>query len=316
MITLAYKKNDEIRTTSDLEEILKIPKEDFVWLDVLDATDEEKEKIKNTFGIKLILLKKRRIRHSFRFIENENNIIINTRLLHTDKKTLYSKPISFTIEDDYLVSYHNIDHLSYSDVYTELDHTDISNANGRLVFLRILGKILEYDIDIIEKITGNIVKLSKKVTLKEDLREDLIYDITDLQEQLILVRRNIIDKHRVVLSVSKNDDFSKKHLQKLITVIEKDINSILDYISFDFERLEYIQNTLMGLINLRQNLIMKIFTIVSVIFLPPTLIASIYGMNFQNMPELNFPYAYPISLSIIISLSILALYYFKRKKWI
>jgi len=130
------------------------------------------------------------------------------------------------------------------------------------------------------------------------------------------VRRNIIDKERVIISIAKSDLFLKKGLQKQISILEKDLHSILDYISFDFERLEYLQDTLMGLINLRQNIIMKIFTIVSVIFLPPTLIASIYGMNFQDMPELKFPYAYPIALSAMAVLSLMALYYFKRKKWI
>ncbi len=158
--------------------------------------------------------------------------------------------------------------------------------------------------------------MSKQINSKENLDEDLIYTITTLQDRLIVIRRNIIDKQRVILSLSKTDHFTKSNKLKIITVIEKDIQSILDYISFDFERLEYLQNTLMGLINLRQNIIMKIFTIVSVIFLPPTLIASIYGMNFQNMPELNFQYAYPVAITVMAILSLLALYYFKRKKWI
>jgi len=150
----------------------------------------------------------------------------------------------------------------------------------------------------------------------EDLDEDLIYRITSLQEMLIRIRSNIIDKQRVISSIYKTDNFSNKELKKHITIIEKDISSILDYTSFDFERLEYLQDTLMGLINLRQNVIMKIFTIVSVIFLPPTLIASIYGMNFANMPELKVEYAYPIALLIMILVSLLALFIFKHKKWI
>ena len=316
MITLSYRKNEKVHITSDMEEILKVPKSDFLWLDSLQISEKEKSEISKGFDINLKLPDKRKIRHSFRFIEEGNRLIVNTRLLNHEKKKVSSKPISFILEDDFLISYHNISHLSYNDVYDELNKSDIFKKNGRLIFLKILEKILGYDVDIIEKITGDIVKLSKKITIKEHLNEDLIYDITNLHEMLIVVRRNIMDKQQVVYSLSKNKSFSKKSLQNNISIIEKDIHSILGYISFDFERLEYLQDTLMGLINLRQNVIMKVFTIVSVIFLPPTLIASIYGMNFQDMPELNFPHAYPIAITIMISLSLLALFYFKLKKWI
>jgi magnesium transporter len=207
-------------------------------------------------------------------------------------------------------------YLSYRQLSNELDDTELLKQDGHSIFLKLFGKILEFDIDIIEKITAEIQKLSKVISNPDKMNEKLIYEITRLQEKLIVIRRNIIDKQRILLSVTKHESFLTKKNQKTLMVLEKDVHSILDYISFDFERLEYLQDTLMGLINLRQNVIMKIFTIVSVIFLPPTLIASIYGMNFQNMPELNFPYAYPIALSVMIGLSLLALRYFKKKSWI
>ena len=316
MINLAYKKDGIIHVTSDRNEVFSIPKEDFLWMDVVEVSDDERKQLEETYGIKLNLIKKRKIRHSFRFTDKDNQLIINTRLLHIDGKVIKSKPVSFILENGYLISNHNILHLSYKDMYKELEDSEILKQDGHSIFLKILEKILEYDVDIIENITSQIVKLSKTVSNQDKLDENLIYNITDLQEKLIVIRRNIIDKERVVLSISKHDSFASKKHQKMIAVIEKDIHSILDYISFDFERLEYLQDTLMGLINLRQNVIMKIFTIVSVIFLPPTLIASIYGMNFQNMPELNFPYAYPIALTVMIGLSLLALRYFKKKNWI
>ena len=316
MVTLVYKKQGKSETTTDFKEILKISRKNFLWLDLFKISEKEKIAFEDAFNVKLELLSKKKVRHSFRFMESEGQIKINTRLLHRDGENLVGKPISFVLTDDFLISNHEIPHLSYNDIYKEIELADISMLNGKKVLLKIIGKILEYDIDSIEDITSRIVKLSNSITTQSDLDENLIYDITTLQEQLILVRRNIIDKERVVISIAKSDYFLKKGLQKQIFILEKDLHSILDYISFDFERLEYLQDTLMGLINLRQNVIMKVFTIVSVIFLPPTLIASIYGMNFKDMPELKFPHAYPIAIAIMISLSLLALFYFKRKKWI
>jgi len=316
MVTLVYKKEDKFYTATDLKEILEISRSDFLWLDLLNISEEEKTIFEDKFKVKLDLLSKKKVRHSFRFAESEDQIKINTRLFHRDGKNLVGKPILFVLMDDFLISNHKMPHLSYDDIYSEIELLNISQLDGKRILLKILGKGLEYDIDIIEDVTNRIVKLSKKITTQSNLDESLIYDITSLQEQLIRIRRNIIDKERVIVSISKSDHFLKKGLQKQIFILEKDLHSILDYISFDFERLEYIQDTLMGLINLKQNVIMKIFTIVSVIFLPPTLIASIYGMNFPDMPELKFPHAYPIAITVMATLSLLALFYFKRKKWI
>ncbi len=316
MITLLYKNEDKLSKTSDIKEISTISKDDFLWFDLLKINNKERSELEKIFNIKLELLSQKKIRHSLRYIESEDHIKINTRLLFREGKNLVSKPLSFDLIDHFLISNHNISHLSHEAVYQDIVLTDMSHLDGKRILLRIIGKVLEYDIDTIENVTGSIVKLSKTINTETNLDESKIYSITALQEQLLLIRRNIIDKERVIVSISKSEKFGKKNLQKQINILEKDLHSILDYISFDFERLEYIQDTLMGLINLKQNVIMKIFTIASVIFLPPTLIASIYGMNFNDMPELRFPHAYPIAITVMALLSLSALLYFKRKKWL
>jgi magnesium transporter len=96
----------------------------------------------------------------------------------------------------------------------------------------------------------------------------------------------------------------------------KDISSLLEYTSFNFERLEYLQNTLMNLITLEQNQIIKIFTVFSIVFLPPPLIASIFGMNFNLIPGLHSPVGFWISLILMSVSSLGIIYYFRNKKWI
>ncbi|RYZ15950.1 MAG: magnesium and cobalt transport protein CorA, partial [Chitinophagaceae bacterium] len=85
---------------------------------------------------------------------------------------------------------------------------------------------------------------------------------------------------------------------------------------FNFERLEYLQNTFLGLVNIEQNKVIKIFTVVTVIFMPPTLIASIYGMNFRHMPELGWRGGYPFALGLMVAASLLFLWFFRRKRWL
>ncbi len=91
---------------------------------------------------------------------------------------------------------------------------------------------------------------------------------------------------------------------------------MLEYTNFIFMRLEFLQNTVLGLIDIDQNKTTKIFTIVAVVFMPPTLIASIYGMNFHRMPELNWEFGYPLAISLIVASSLITLLLFKLKKWI
>lgn len=105
-------------------------------------------------------------------------------------------------------------------------------------------------------------------------------------------------------------------LHPKLTIIIKDINSLIEHVKFSFDRLDYLQDTFLGYVNIEQNKIIKIFTIVSVIFMPPTLIASVYGMNFSFMPELSAKYGYPISIGLMILSSLIILYFFKKKGWL
>jgi magnesium transporter len=90
----------------------------------------------------------------------------------------------------------------------------------------------------------------------------------------------------------------------------------LQHAQFSSERLEYLQNTFLGLVNIEQNTVIKIFTVVTVVFMPPTLIASIYGMNFKVMPGLAWTGGYPLAIGLMIFSSLAFLWYFKRKKWL
>ena len=129
------------------------------------------------------------------------------------------------------------------------------------------------------------------------------------------MRENIIDKQRLISSLLKSSLFTEDYTSVLRIMI-KDIGSLIEHNKFAFERLEYLQNNFMGLINIEQNRIIKIFTVATVAFMPPTLIASIYGMNFQFMPELNWELGYAGALILMILSSATTLFYFKRKNWL
>lgn len=96
----------------------------------------------------------------------------------------------------------------------------------------------------------------------------------------------------------------------------KDVNSLITSANFNFERLDYLQNLFLNHLSIEQNKVIKIFTVMSVIFLPPTLIASIYGMNFRFLPELEWQFGYPVALGLIVLSAILPIYIFRKKGWL
>jgi Mg2+ and Co2+ transporter CorA len=139
--------------------------------------------------------------------------------------------------------------------------------------------------------------------------------INENQDLTMSLREALFDKQRVLSSLLRNEDLMVDSYNRLRIII-KDINSLIEHANFNFTRLEYLQNSFLGLLNIEQNKVIKTFTVVSLVFMPPTLIASIYGMNFHLMPELSSEYGYPIALCLMFISSIIPLAIFKRKKWL
>ena len=169
---------------------------------------------------------------------------------------------------------------------------------------------------MIEDTTDLITNLSTKINKASDhVDEEVLIQIKDLQEKVTIIRQNIMDKQRVISNIMKCS-FFPENLQPRLTMIIKDINSLFEYTRFGFDRLDYLQDTFLGLVNIEQNKIIKIFTVINIIFLPPTLIASMYGMNFKYMPELDWALGYPFAIGVMIVFTLLVLLIFKIKRWL
>ena len=153
---------------------------------------------------------------------------------------------------------------------------------------------------------------SKKASTGRDVNEDFLLDINQLQDNTMLVRENIVDKQRMISAILKSDKFPRDVYTKL-GVINKDIGSLINHTNFSFERLDYLLNTVVGLINLEQNRIMKVFTLVSLLLMPPTLIASIYGMNIK-LPFMESNSAFLILIGIMLVSIVITLVVFKKRK--
>ncbi len=312
-LRLFYHEDGKVKIAKTLDILPKINQHDIIWIDLNDVALDVETRLEQF--LKIYIQEDEEIEEiemSSRYIQTEDSIVANTNFL-LDNFT--SEPVSFIMKKGILVSVRDVELRSFNETVKKIFANPRNFPTGFHVFVALLETRVEYDADVIEDTTDLITKLSKDLSTDEDLDEEILIEIKDLQEKMMNIRQNIIDKQRIVSNLLKSNLFPNDLLPRLAMII-KDINSLFEYTRFGVDRLDYLQDTFLGLVNLQQNKIIKIFTVVSVIFMPPTLIASMYGMNFRNMPELHWKFGYLFSIILMVLFSGAVLWFFRRKKWL
>ncbi|WP_294080663.1 magnesium/cobalt transporter CorA [Proteiniphilum sp. UBA5384] len=311
-VKLFYHKDGIVRLSRSLDFLKSNPIGNFLWIDLNDV-DEEIENELEDF-LKIYIQEEEEmieIEMSSRYIETNDTLVVNSNFLLSNFET---DPVSFILKNNILVTVRSQELISFHETVKKISANPRNYPTGAHVLVALLETRVEFDADMIENMTQKITQLSNSLTLQE-ADEELLSEIKNLQEKTMMLRENIIDKQRTVSSMLRSE-FIPAELQPKLTIIIKDINSLVEHIKFSFDRLDYLQDTFLGYVNIEQNKIIKIFTIVSVIFMPPTLIASIYGMNFDVMPELQEKWGYPVAILLMVISSLFILYYFRKKKWL
>jgi magnesium transporter len=309
-IRLFYHQDNVIKVSRSIDFLKKTPTNQFLWIDLNDVDEEIESQLEDY--LKIYIQEEEEmieIETSSRYIETADTLIINTNFL---LNSFDKEPVSFILKNGILISVRGEDLLSFSETIKKLSANPRSFPTGYHVFVGLFETRLELDADMIEGITQEITNLSNSI---QDANEDSLLKIKNLQERTMVLRENIIDKQRAISNLLKSD-LIPLELRPKLTILIKDINSLLEHIRFGFDRLDYLQDTFLGFVNIEQNKIIKIFTVISVIFMPPTLIASIYGMNFNVMPEIHWKYGYPIVIGLMLVSSGSILYYFRKRKWL
>ena len=312
-LRLFYQEEGKLKISKTIDILKKVNLKDMIWIDLIDVSDAIESELEQF--LKIYIQEDEEIEEiemSSRYIQTEDSIVANSNFLQDN---FQMQPVSFILKNGILVSVRDTELKTFNDTVKKIYADSKSFMSGYHVLVALLETRVEYDADMIEYITDEITNLSKTLNTEDDLSQDILMRIKDLQEKVMIIRQNIVDKQRVVSNMLKSNLFPHELLPKLTMVI-KDINSLFEYTRFGFDRLDYLQDTFLGLVNIQQNRIVKIFTVVSVIFMPPTLIASIYGMNFKHMPEFEWKYGYPFSILVMLLFSIAVLILFIRKKWL
>ena len=313
MVTIFYRRNGELVVSQSVTALTDINNTDVLWIDLLAPDGEEKHSVDDFLGIEIqSRAKAEEIESSSRFSETEKALFANTNFLMPGPEDYTMEPVSFTFVGSCMATLRDVPLRSFTELQRRIVAMPQLYPSGYSVFASIMDQRVDLDADMIELMTKEISLYSKRINQQEDINEAFLLDINQLQENTMIVRENIVDKQRLLSNLMKSDKYPPE-LQARFGVILQDITSLINHTNFSFERLEYLQETVVGLINLDQNNIMKIFTLVSVLLMPPTLVASFYGMNVS----LPFAGRWWASLALFVMMVVLVaviFIVFKRKK--
>ena len=315
MIKIFYRRGSDIGFGQSQAEFATISKENVLWIDLQSPTGVEKRATEKYLGTEIqSRAEAEEIESSSRFYEEGDAIFANTNFISPADDEITMEPVSFILIDGILTTLREVPIRSFNILQMKLQARPDLFKDGFSIFVEIMDKRVDLDADMVELISKDAAQFSKRINQKEDVNEEFLLDINQLQENAMFVRENVVDKQRLLSNMIKSKRFPKDaDLREDMGVIIQDISSLINHINFTFERLEYLQDTVVGIINLDQNRIMKIFTLVSVLLMPATLVASFYGMN-VTLPFAEKGWAWG-AIVLLMAVFVAAIFYvFKRKK--
>lgn len=316
MITLYLKSYNKVIKDADVKLLDDLGYDDILWIDMISPTIKERRAIEEYFELSLQTRQQiEEIESSSRYSETERAVFCNTNFLTSIDRDFEVMPVSFTLSEGILISERNFDSKTFDETAKKIQINYKLYPTGYHILVTLIEVRIDLDADMVEMVARKVAQLSRHITLEVSVDKEMLRSLTILQDNSMVLRENIFDRQRVLSSIMRSDRFPNDTYPRLAMMI-KDIGSLLSHADFGLDRLDYLQDTAVGLINIEQSNITKIFTVVSVFFMPPTLIASIYGMNFKYMPELSMKYGYPLAIFFMLLTSTITYWVFKRKKWL
>ena len=326
MITIYLKQYNKIIRNADTELFDELGYDDILWIDMVQPTLKEQKAVENFMEISLQSKQQvEEIESTSKYSETENAIISNSNFFIPSGEGFEVEPVSFILSNEgVLVSVRQADMRTFREAEKRLQMSYRSYSTGYHILISLLEVRIDFDADLVELVGRQVSSLSKDINTEDSIDKAVIHRINTLQERTMVLRENIFDRQRVLSGILRSERFPNDIYPRLQLMI-KDVNSLISHTDFSFQRLDYIQDSALGLINIEQNEVVKIFSVAAVIFLPATLVASIYGMNFRFMPELEWvctlpngwtiPLGYLFALLLMVIASGVTIGYFRYKKW-
>ncbi|MDZ7747717.1 MAG: magnesium/cobalt transporter CorA [Halofilum sp. (in: g-proteobacteria)] len=291
--------------------------EAIVWIDLVDPTAEERQWVEQAYAQSLPTAEEiAEIEASARFFEDEEGLHLNSYFLYEDDGRYSNINVGFALGDGRLYTLHERDLPTFRMFRMRARRQAELATSASQILLRLLETTVEQLADELEAVYTNLEAVSQTVLSESgrDMRDALAQLAT--QEDLTgKIRLSLMDKQRVLSFLSRRNLLDVELREELRDIL-RDVESLLSHTAFLFEKVNFLMDAAMGFINIEQNQIIKIFSIAAVVFLPPTMIASIYGMNFEHMPELDWTWGYPAAIALMVLSGIAPYLFFRYKGWL
>ncbi len=290
-----------------------------VWVDLEDPTPEEKGWIAACFGLVIPGdIVDEDLEESARFYEEEGAIHLRSDFLIDDDEAPRNVRVAFILHNNILFSIHKEDLPVFRLLRMRARRIPALIEDAKDVLLKLYDADAEYSADTLENIYDELEKVSKRVLQDEVNDQAAAEALAAIARQEDLngrIRRNVMDTRRAVSFMMRSRMLNADQFEEARQIL-RDIDSLDSHTAFLFDKINFLMDATVGFININQNKIIKIFSVASVALLPPTLIASIYGMNFQYMPELSQTWGYPLALALMVASAVVPMWYFRRRGWL
>ncbi len=302
---------------------------DAIWFSLVDPTPEEDKFVEACLGIDIPSRREMQdIEPSARlYNEAAAEFMTMTALVQDEQGEPVKTPITFVLRNHQLVTVRYADPKPFRLYERLVARPTTGRITGERVMFGLLDSFVDRLAQLLEDTGDGIDEISREVFRSKPGKpsrttrnlQALIDDIGRTSEALTLARESLVSISRLASfhqSTAPLPERSDRTQRQELKVLLRDAGALSDHAAFLSDKITFLLDATLGLINLEQNQIIKIFSVAAVVFLPPTLVASVYGMNFRFIPELDWAFGYPLALGIMVLSAVLPYLYFKRSGWL
>ena len=291
-----------------------------IWVDLDQPTEEEKGWIAERFGLTIPSdAVDEDLEESARFYEEDNGELhIRSDFLSADGATRRNVRAAFILRNNILFSVHAEDLPVFRLLRLRARRIPALIGDAKDVLLKLYDADAEYSADVLEGIYLQLETVSASVLRQEvddQAAGEALSTIAREEDLNGRIRRNVMDTRRAVSFMMRARMLNAEQFEEARQLL-RDFDSLDSHSTFLFDKINFLMAATVGFININQNKTIKIFSVASVALLPPTLIASVYGMNFRAMPELDWSYGYPFAIALMVASVAAPFIYFSRKGWL
>ena len=297
-----------------------------VWLDLYSPTHAEDKLVERTLGIAVPTREEmQEIEVTSRlYVENGARYMTATLMCNSDTDVPRTTAVTFILSGHRLVTVRYDEPKPFAIVGAKLARLCPSTVTGETVLMDLLDAVIDRAADILEKIGSDVDTISHDILESEGGMsrghsfKDILKSIGRRGDHTSKVRESLVSIGRLLLYLAAEADSMKwaKDQRAAIKGMQRDVQSLSDHATYLSQKINFLLDAMLGVVSLEQNNIIKIFSVAAVVFMPPTLIASIYGMNFRHMSELEWEWGYPMALALMLLAAVLPYYFFKWMKWL